>query len=101
MASFEEIKDVERFITVKDAPSFYGFYRAYELHKGDVLYCNHEFMKEFRCYNDLLLLQEVNLNGIAARVVKVIKNKKYPNKKWWQFWLKQEEYVTGYHLEII
>ena len=110
MASFKVITDVKRFAPAKDVPSFYGFYRAHELHKEDVLYCNIKFMEEQRYYYELLLGQTIYFHtkdnnireeGIAARVTKVFKEKKYPNKKWWQFWLKQEETVTGYHLMVV
>ena len=85
-------------------------HRAYELHKGDVIYGNTEFMKEHKYYYELLLGQTIYLHtkdnnireeGIAVKVTKVFKEKKYPNKKWWQFWLKQEETVTGYHLMVL
>lgn len=75
--------------------------RLCEVNSGDIVYCNSEFMKEFGYYQDLLLGQKVNLNGATSQVVKVFKEKKYPNKKWWQFWIKQEEYVTGYYLMVI
>lgn len=75
--------------------------RVYELHKQDVLYCNVEFMKEQKYYQELLLGQIVYLNGVSAKVIKVFKEKKYPNKKWWQFWIKQEEIITGYNLMVI
>ena len=84
--------------------------RGYELHSGDILYCNTEWMKEAGYYYELspgetIYVHTKNNNireeGTAFRVTEVFKNKKYPNKKWWQFWLRQEEIVTGYHLMFI
>ena len=85
-------------------------YRAYKLCSGDVLYCNKEFMEQQRYHYNLNVGDIVYLypkknnileDGVKARVAQVFTEKKYPNKKWWQFWIKQEEYVTGYHLMII
>ena len=84
--------------------------RLYEVHNGDVLYCNTEWMEKFGYYYELTLGQTIYLHsennnilekGIEVQITKVFKDKKYPNKKWWQFWIKQEETVTGYHLMII
>ena len=36
-----------------------------------------------------------------TKVTKRYTHKKYPNKRWWQFWIKQEEYVDGYKLLIL
>jgi hypothetical protein len=84
--------------------------RLYKLCSGDVLYCNKEFMEEQHYHYDLSIGDFVYLypkensileNGVKAIVTKVFTDKKYPNKKWWQFWIKQEEYITGYHLMIV
>ena len=75
--------------------------RLYELHSGDVLYCNTKFIEKLGHDYNLILGENIYIiNCITAKVVKVFKEKN-PNKKWWQFWIKQEEIVTGYHLEII
>ena len=84
--------------------------RAYELHRGDVLYCNTEWLKENGYYYELTLGEVIHIHqkpnsilndGVEFRVVYAFKEKKYPNKKWWQFCIKQEEEVTGYHLEVV
>lgn len=79
--------------------------RLYELHSGDVIYCNTLFINDLGYDHDLTLGTHIYIDSIGnnpiARVTKVFKEKKYPNKKWWQFWIKQEEYVTGYYLEIM
>ena len=84
--------------------------RVHQLHSGDVLYCNIEFMNYLGYPYELALGQNVYIypehnsiiaKSITAKVTKVHKHKKYPNKKWWQFWLKQEEYVEGYNLMIL
>lgn len=82
--------------------------RLYEIHSGDVLYCNVEFIKELGYPYELELGQTIYIysehNSIAKSdllVTEVHKTKKYPNKKWWQFWLKQEEYINGYSLTVL
>ena len=84
--------------------------RAYQLHSGDELYCDVNFIKCLGYYYELELGQTISIypehnsiiaKGIAAKISKKYTHKKYPNKKWWQFWLKQEEYVDGYILTIL
>lgn len=84
--------------------------RIYEAHRGDVLYCNIKFIEELGHPYELKLGQTLDIykkengmvtNGVVAEVIKVHSKKKYPNKKWWQFWLKQEEYIDGYNLMIL
>ena len=79
-------------------------WRLYELHSGDVFYCNVDAIKELGYDYDLILGDVVYLGSVitdpSARVVKVIKNNKH-TKKWWQFWIKQQEKVTGYNLMVI
>lgn len=84
--------------------------RLYEMHNGDVLYCNVEFVRELRYPYELELGQTIHIypehnsiiaKGIDLLVTEVHKKKKYPNKKWWQFWLKQEEDITGYNLTVL
>lgn len=84
-------------------------HRAIELHKGDVLYCNTKFMEEYGYYYELMPGEIIYIHsspnsilneGIMFRVVKIFKEKS-PNKKWWQFWIKQTEKVTGYHIEVM
>ena len=96
--------------------------RVYQLNAGDILYCNQETINKligYECklkWNDEVYIKEnkmilpvlisgynnfTNSNSAKAKVVEVHKTKKYPNKKWWQFWLKQEEYIDGYNLMIL
>lgn len=84
--------------------------RVYQLHRGDELYYNVEFIKELGHPYTLELGQTLNIykksngmvtKGIVAKVSEVHTHKKYPNKKWWQFWLKQEEYIDGYNLMVL
>jgi len=84
--------------------------RIHGLHKNDIIYCNTAFIEELGYYYELKLGELIFLHtkynnileeGKPLRVVRIFKEKKYLNKKWWQFWLKQEETVTGYHLEVI
>ena len=77
-----------------DLSSKFG-HRAYELHKGDVLYCNVAFIKEMGYSSQLELGQHLN-NGL--KVVKEIR--KENKKRWWQFWIKKYGEITGYHLEF-
>ena len=89
--------------------------RAHKLHSGDVIYCNVEAMKELDenyMYYDMhyggrklgdhiaLYFKEHDV-AFSMKVIEVFKEKKYPNKKWWHFWLKQEETVTGYNLMVL
>ena len=84
--------------------------RACRLYRGDVVYFNAEMMKAIGYNYELELGQKIRLypeqnsiiaKGISLLVTEVHKTKKYPNKKWWQFWLKQETYVKGYNLEVL
>lgn len=84
--------------------------RVYEFHLGDVLYFSVELMKKLGYYYELNAGDPVYIypennsireDGTMLRVSKVFKEKKYPNKKWWQFWIKQEETVIGYHLMVV
>lgn len=84
--------------------------RAYRLCKGDVLYFNTAMMQTIGYSYELELGQKIRLypepnsiiaKGIVLLVTEVHKIKKYPNKKWWQFWLKQETYIKGYNLEVL
>ena len=76
--------------------------RLYKVHNGYVLYCNKEWVQELGYDYDLLLGECIYVNGnITAKVIKVFRDKKYPNKRWWQFWIKQKEIVTGYHIMFI
>lgn len=76
--------------------------RLYEMHSGDILYCNIKFIEELGHPYELELGQSFGIckKGVV-KVVNIHKTKKYPNKKWWQFWLKQEEYIDGYNLMIL
>lgn len=82
----------------------------YKAYSGDVLYCNAKFIEELGHPYKLKLGQTLDIyekdgamvtKGVVAKVVEVHKIKKYPNKKWWQFWLKQEEYIDGYNLMVL
>lgn len=83
--------------------------RMYELHINDIIYCNTAFIEELGYDYDLIPGEAIYIFQIkeersidkVAKVIKVFTEKKYPNKKWWQFWLKQEEKVTGYHIIIV
>lgn len=75
--------------------------RAYQLHSGDVLYCNVVMIKTLGYDYELKLNENIFMSGMQAKVSERYTHKKYPNKKWWQFWLKQEEYVDGYNLLIL
>ena len=118
VAEFKKITDAEiaegTFTLMKDYAKAMEL-RVCELHSGDVIYCNVEAMKkldENYIYYDIryggrklgdhiaLYFQEYDV-AFSMEVVEVFKEKKYPNKKWWQFWLKQEETVTGYNLMVI
>ena len=84
--------------------------RVYEARSGDVLYCNTKFIEELGHPYELKLGWTLDIyekdgamvtKGVIAKVIEIHSKKKYPNKKWWQFWLKQEEYVDGYNLMIL
>ena len=84
--------------------------RAYRLNHGDIVYFNKTMMNTIGYPYELELGQKIRLypeqnNIIAPSTVLLIKDihrtKKYPNKKWWQFWLKQETYIEGYDLEVL
>ena len=92
---------------IKDDPSQC---RAYQLQSGDEVFCNVEWLECLGYYYELNLGQIIRIypkpdniiaKGMQAIVAKRYTHKKYPNKKWWQFWLKQEEYVDGYNLMIL
>lgn len=76
-------------------------YRAYQLHSGDVLYFNVIAIKELGYDYKLKLGEDICIGNLSAKITKIYGKKKYPNKKWWQFWLKQEEYVEGYNLMVL
>lgn len=84
--------------------------RLHELRSGDELYCNTKFMEEQKYYyelnlGDIIYIHSCRNNileeGVAARVIKVEKERTNSDKKWWQFWIKHQEYVTGYNLMIV
>ena len=83
--------------------------RILRLSQGDILYFNVPWIESIGCQYELKLgqiidiVREGDLSDVKgkAKVVKIFKAKKYPNKKWWQFWLKQEEYIGGYNLMIL
>ncbi len=116
----EMYKEIEEgtFVCTADLVKDYAKYmeqrvRAYELHSGDVIYCNVDAMKKKKLdehyiyYGSRKLGDHIALYfqehdvAFSVKVVDVFKEKKYPNKKWWQFWIKQEETVTGYHLMVV
>jgi len=74
--------------------------RVTQLYSGDELYLNVAMMKDLGFERELQLGETVSF-PIKVQVTKRYTHKKYPNKKWWQFWLKQEEYVDGYNLMIM
>jgi hypothetical protein len=74
--------------------------RACRLWTGDEIYLNTKAMKDLGFQCELDLGETITL-PFKAQVTKRYTHKKYPNKKWWQFWLKQEEYVDGYNLMIM
>lgn len=89
--------------------SFYQC-RAYQLQSGDEVFCNVKCIESLGYYYELNLGQIISMypksdniiaKSMKAMVVQRCTHKKYPNKKWWQFWLKQEEYVDGYILIIL
>lgn len=84
-------------------PSFAqgGGSRAYELKRGDEIYFNIAAIKQFGYNYELSIGEDIYLMELPAKVIKRKTRKKYPNKKWWQFWLKQEEYIDGYILMIL
>lgn len=75
--------------------------RAYQLHSGDEIYMNVAAVKTLGYGYELKLSENIFISGMQAMVVKRYTHKKYPNKKWWQFWLKQEEYIDGYNLMVL
>ena len=84
--------------------------RAYRLCSGDEVYFNTAMTEKIGYHYELELGQKIKLypdnnsiieTGITLLVTEVHKTKKYPNKKWWQFWLKQKEYIDGYNLTVI
>jgi hypothetical protein len=75
--------------------------RAYELHSGDVIYCDVIAMKSSGYDHKMKLGEHICIGSLCAYVTQIYKHKKYPNKKWWQFWLNQEEYIDGYNLMIL
>ncbi len=81
-----------------------------ELNKGDVIYCYPEFMTVLTHGNSYKLEvgqtiypddDSLRENGAAFMIIGIDKEKKYPTKKWWQFWLKQEENAIGYKLIVV
>ena len=109
MEEFKEITITDLYIFRNIEESEHKNNRICELHSGDVIYCNTKFMEKQSYYYELILGDIIHLHsnkdnileeGIASRVINVFK-KKTPDKKWWQFWIKQKEYVMGYNLEII
>jgi len=89
-------------------------FRLYQLNKDDVIFIDTIGMERLGYTRKLVPGDRVHFNrhlcrayytidlkNVSAIVTKVYKHKKYPNKKWWQFWLKQEEYTDGYNLMIL
>lgn len=75
--------------------------RAYQLYSGDEIYMNVTAVKTLGYDYELKLGENIFISGMKAMIVKRCTHKKYPNKKWWQIWLKQEEYIDGYILMIL
>lgn len=85
-------------------------YRAYKLNSGDELYFDTVAVKNLGYEYELTLGQTICIypennsiiaKGIRLKVKEICCTKKYPNKKWWQFWIKQEKYINGYILMVL
>ena len=74
--------------------------RAYQLCSGDEIYLNVASVKELGFERELQVGENISV-PLQVLVTKRYTHKKYPNKRWWQFWIKQEEYVDGYNLLIL
>lgn len=85
--------------------------QIYKAHSDDIFYCDTMFVEKYLGYPYELELGQViyiypENNSIIAKstaveVTKIHKTNKYPNKKWWQFWVKKEECVEGYTLMVL
>lgn len=100
----EELKDgqiiYERFVYmpsyIEDIP-----YRVVELHSGDVLYFNIEAIKTLGIDKTLKAGENIDINDDLSMKVMDVITKVIQDKKWWQFWRKKKEEVTGYNLMVI
>ena len=110
--NYEEIKEITKRAEI----------RTYKLNAGDIMYCDQIAINKLVGYecrlkvNDEVYIKEgqmilpvfivggsdyINSNNVRAKITRVKKTKKYPEKKWWQIWLKQEEHIEGYYLMIM
>lgn len=76
-------------------------YRTVQLHSGDVLSFNIEAVKTLGIERTLKLGENIEINEDLTMMVTYVIKKTIQDKKWWQFWLKKQEEVTGYHLMVI
>lgn len=88
------------FITLQSSTQGGGV-RAYAPKSGDQIYFNVAAVKQLGYDYELSIGEDIYLMDIPAKAIERKTHKKYPNKKWWQFWLKQEEYVDGYVLLVL
>ena len=78
--------------------------RIIELHYGDEIFCYPDTLDVQPRLGDYIKLNkgfEVAMSPISddthAIVIKIIKSN--PDKRWWQFWVKQE--ILGYILRVV
>lgn len=75
--------------------------RAYKLQSGDMIYLSIVALQELGYDSNLQLGDNIVIGELHAHAMKRKYHEKYPDKKWWQFWLKQEEYTDGYTFLIL
>ena len=81
------------------------YVRAIELHDGDELFCSVDIFDTKVCLGQRIKLnkgfeiamQWSTVDDTYAIVSRIVKSN--PDKRWWQFWVKQE--ILGYILRIV
>lgn len=78
--------------------------REIELHNGDELFCSIDMFdrllylgERVKLNKGLQIVMWVTTKDADAIVTKIVKSN--PEKRWWQFWVKQE--FLGYVLRIV